>query len=225
MTKQEIIKQISKPSSIFKVGGFKPSESPQSSWLGKVLLSAKEEEWPSINGEFMSPLCQLNLSDLPYKPDFLKDIKFITVFIHENKIFDEDNSESYLIRTYNDINELIPLKQVSHPSTIKPFQLEPYLEKNDCPSWENCPISIPEEFEDEYETLFKNEQGIKIGGWPTLIQGEIFWTPFNKNSEDINFAFQISSIEKANWNWGDGGVGYFGINTKTNTWVFTWQSY
>lgn len=225
MTKQEIIKQISKPSTLFKVGGFKPSDDIKSSWFGKVLLSKEGEKWPDYEGDLMTPLCQLNLSNLPYKLEVLKDINFITVFVDEEKIFNEDDNRAYLIRAYQNIEELVPLEQAEYSTAIKAFQLEPYLSENDCPCWDDCPISIPEEFEDNYEGSFENRSGIKIGGWPSLVQGEIFWSPFNKDAEDVNFAFQIDSIEKANWHWGDGGVGYFGINPLSNEWFFTWQGY
>jgi len=188
-------------------------------------LSKKGEEWPSVDGNLMTPLCQINLSNIPYKPDTLKDINFICVFVDEEKIFNETESNAVLIRTYENLDDLIPLEQAEYSTSIKPFQLDSYLEENDCPCWDDCAISMPEEFEDNYETLFENKSGIKIGGWPSLVQGEIFWTPFNKSAENVNFAFQIGSIEKANWHWGDGGVGYFGKDSQTNEWSFTWQGY
>ncbi|MEW4923632.1 DUF1963 domain-containing protein [Algibacter sp. 2305UL17-15] len=225
MKKEEIIKKISKPSTLFRVGGLRAIDSIQASWFGKILLCKKGEDWPSIDGNLMTPLCQINLSNIPYKPDIIKDINFICVFIDKERIFNEEGSDSVLIRTYENLDDLIPLRQLEYKTSIKPFQLDPYLEENDCPCWDDCPINIPEDFEDKYEMLFENKSGIKIGGWPTLIQSEIFWTPFNKNAEDISFVFQIDSIEKANWSWGNSGVGYFGKNTQTNDWSFTWQAY
>ncbi len=225
MTEQEIIKRISRPSTLFKVGGFRPSNDIKSSWFGKVLLSKEGEEWPSIDGNLMTPLCQINLSNIPHKPDIIKDINFICVFVDEEKVLSDPESNAVLIRSYENLDDLIPLEQREYSTSIKPFQLEPYLEEHDYPCWDDCPISIPNDFEDNYETLFENKSGIKIGGWPSLVQGEIFWTPFNKNSEDVHFVFQIDSIEKANWNWGDGGLGYFGKDIKTGNWIFTWQGY
>lgn len=218
MTQQDIINKISKKATLFKVGGFRPSNNIKSSWFGKVLVGKEDEEWPKSNGNAMTPLLQINLSNITELPDSLDGIEFITVFIDSDN-YSDNLSESLLIRTYQNIEELISLNTVDYISGIKPFQLESYKE-NDCPSWDDCPISIPEEFEDDYETLFENKSGIKIGGWPSLIQGEIFW-----ESDNTEFVFQIDSIEKANWQWGDGGVAYFGKNPQTNDWFFEWQCY
>lgn len=219
MTEQEIIDKISKPATLFKVGGFKPSEEKNSSWFGKVLLSKEGEKWPEYNGNLLTPLCQLNISSLPYKPDELKEIVFMTVFIDENGL-NKSTNKTVIVRTYKSLEDLVELEQPNYNSSIKPFQLEPYLEKNDCPTWDDCPMKIPEEFEENYEIHFENKAGIKIGGWPSLIQGEIFL-----ESNDAEYIFQIDSIEKANWQWGDGGVGYFAKDSKTQNWLFEWQCY
>lgn len=230
MTKEEIIKQISKPAIAFEVGGFKPDDNIKSSWIGKVLVGKIGEEWPHSNGKPMIPLCQINLSELPYKPDNIKDIALITVFIDSMEIpsNDEPNEINWCLRTYESVNELISLVQPKINSQIKPFQLKPRLVENDFPCHEDIPIELPEEFEDDYYDLFENIGGIKIGGWPTLIQSKIFWAPFNQHPAKPEYVFQIDSIEKAQWQWGDGGVGYFGRGTadgKSNEWTFAWQCY
>ena len=219
MTEQEIIDKISKPATLFKVGGFRPSDDIKASWLGKVLIAKEGEEWPKYAGNPMTPLLQLNLSDIPSKPNNLNGIEFITVFIDEKSVLDSKDG-TYIIRTYKSEDTLISLNQNNYTSTIKAFQLEPYLEENDCPSWDDCPVQIPDELEEDYESLFENKSGIKIGGWPSLVQSEIFW-----ESDDFEYAFQIDSIEKANLQWGDGGVIYFGINSQTNDWSFEWQCF
>jgi hypothetical protein len=68
----------------------------------------------------------------------------------------------------------------------------------------------------------------KLGGWPTLIQSEIFWAPWNRHPAAPEYVFQIDSTGKGNWSWGDGGVGYFGRGTapgKTDEWALAWQCY
>lgn len=133
-----------------------------------------------------------------------------------------------MIRTYQDIDELIEIEIPTLDSPIKPFPLKAYKIDVDYPCWEDCPIEIPDEFEDDYYELFPNQGGIKIGGWPTLIQSEIFWAPYNRHPAEPEYVFQIDSIEKANWYWGDSGVAYIGRGTKPNTkdeWTFDWQCY
>ncbi|HEX8776147.1 MAG TPA: hypothetical protein VF735_21435, partial [Pyrinomonadaceae bacterium] len=64
-------------------------------------------------------------------------------------------------------------------------------------------------------------------GWPTLIQSEIYWAPWNKHPANPEYVFQINSEEKANWRWGDAGVGHFGRGTGVakNQWALSWQCY
>jgi len=100
--------------------------------------------------------------------------------------------------------------------------------EEDYPCWEDVPVECPEEIDDEYYDLFDNVRGFKFGGWPTLIQSEIFWAPWNKHDAIPEYVFQIDTTEKGNWMWGDNGVGYFGKGTaedKTNEWALAWQCY
>lgn len=94
----------------------------------------------------------------------------------------------------------------------------------DYPCWEDLPIDCPPDIEDNYYELFKNQNGFKFGGWATLIQSEIQWNPKGKNTSNSEFIFQIDSNHKVNWFWGDGGVGYFGLN-EDNKWHLSWQCY
>ncbi len=111
MTKEDVLRKISRPAKIFEVGGFKPDENTKSSWIGKVLVCEQGETWPESNGEPMIPLCQLNLTNLPYLPDRLKDIQLITVFI-DSKIIpskDEKNGELWCLRAYKNLDSLIQI--------------------------------------------------------------------------------------------------------------------
>ncbi|MEM6297409.1 MAG: DUF1963 domain-containing protein [Bacteroidota bacterium] len=98
--------------------------------------------------------------------------------------------------------------------------------EKDFPCWEDCPVTVPEEFDDSYQDLFPNQDGIKVGGWPTLIQSEIYWAPMNQHPAKPEFVFQIDSVEKANWFWGHDGVAYIGRGIAAgfeNEWMFEWQ--
>lgn len=81
--------------------------------------------------------------------------------------------------------------------------------------------------EDNYFDIVKIKDGSKIGGWPHLIQSEIYWAPFNQPPTNPEYAFQIDNEEKAGWMWGDAGVGYFGRGTgqAKDTWALAWQCY
>jgi uncharacterized protein YwqG len=230
VTRDDIIKRISRPAIIFEVGGFKPDEEMKSSWIGKVLVCEQGEIWPESNGEPMIPLCQINLTDLPYIPEKLRDIQLIPVFIDSNEIpsNDEKNGDLWCLRAYKSLNNLVQIDTPDYNSHIKPFQLRPKFIEYDYPCWEDCPIEIPEEFQDDYYDLFENQTGIMVGGWPSLVQSEIFWAPWNNHSANPEYVFQIDSVEKANWYWGDSGTGYFGRGTANghqDEWTFSWQCY
>ncbi|MEM9830482.1 MAG: DUF1963 domain-containing protein [Bacteroidota bacterium] len=229
MTKEEFEKKIRKPAVGFQVGGFRPGESILDSWFGKVLVGGEGESWPESEGKPMIPVCQINLREMTYRPKNLLDVEFLTLFIDSEELpSDESNGNRWLLRTYPDINKLTQIRIPPSEFLIKPFPMRAGKLENDYPCWEDCPVEIPDELEDDYNNLFPNQGGIKLGGWPTLIQGEIFWAPFNQHSANPEYIFQIDSVEKANWYWGDNGVAYIGRGTKPETkdeWVFSWQCY
>lgn len=221
--------KIKKKAIRMQIGGFRPSEDKHASWFGKVNLCSKGEGWPESNGKPMHALCQLNLTKLPYRPKGLDDIQFLTVFIGpDNLPEDTPNGEGWCLRAYKSIDDLVELVPCKTDSHIKPLPMRYEIIEKDYPCWEDLPFECPKELEDDYYDLFENQSGLKLGGWPSLIQSEIFWAPWNKHPIKPEYVFQIDSTEKGNWSWGDGGVGYFGRGTlsgKEDEWAISWQCY
>ena len=62
---------------------------------------------------------------------------------------DKSNGEGWLIRTYSDIQELEEIEKPNADFPIKQFQLKPEILDNDFPCWEDCPIEVPQEFDEE----------------------------------------------------------------------------
>jgi uncharacterized protein YwqG len=230
MNKKQIAEKIARKAIRMKVGGFRPSDNPQASWIGKVLLAESDEKWPYFKNNPMIALCQVNLNDFPFKPEILTDIAFITIFIDGEEIPNEEdiNGTSWCLRAYKSLEDLVPLAQVKTTSPIKPMQMLPEVVEQDFPYREDCPIEIPEKYNENYNEIFPNAEGIKFGGWPTLIQSEINWAGLHEHLSEAGFAFQIDSVEKARWQWGDNGVAYFGRATKEgekDEWTFAWQCF
>lgn len=226
MNKSAFVNQIVRRAIRLQVGGFRPADNPLASWFGKVLVADADENWPLVNGIPMWPLCQINLNEFPFKPQPVSDLAFITVFIDSDEIpRDGDaNGTSWCLRVYPTTASLIPLSPVNTASPIKPMPMLPETIEQDFPNYDDCPIDIPARFDDDYNDRFPTADGIKFGGWPLLIQSELDWT--SAATEPV-FAFQIDSVEKARWQWGDGGIAYFGRDAKAekpDEWVFTWQS-
>ena len=119
----------------------------------------------------------------------------------------------------------MPLVSPSTPDGgLKPFQMKPHLIEEDYPVYDGIGEEMPAELKDP--EAFRNVPGFKLGGWPSLIQSEIFWAPFSRHSARPEFVFQIDSTIKGNWSWGDSGVGYFGRGTcegHRDEWILAWQ--
>lgn len=177
----------------------------------------------------MHALCQLNLTELPFRPPRLNDLEFITVFIGPNRL--PTNAElgtNWRLRAYHRADQLVSLTGCDTGSPIKPFPMRPKIIEEDYPCWDDVAAGVPDEVEGRYHDLFGNASGFKLGGWPTLIQSEIYWAPWNKHPISPEYVFQIDSTEKGNWMWGDSGVGYFGRGAaegRQNEWAVQWQCY
>lgn len=214
-----------------EIGGFRPPEAPTASWFGRVLLAGPGESWPTApNGKPLHALCQINLTELPFRPPRLEDLAFLTVFIAGDDDLPDDspNGSDWCLRAYRTLEELVPLSTVPTSSAIQSFPMRPSVVEADYPCWDDVPCDVPEEMHDGYFDLFDTTPGLKLGGWPSLIQSEIYWAPFNKHPIAPEYVFQIDSTEKGNWMWGDAGVGYFGRGTapgRTDEWALAWQCY
>jgi len=224
---KEAKKQLVRRAIQFQIGGFRPEEDAFASWFGQVNFAAPGEDWPLTNGKPMHALCQINIDDLPFRPDGFEDIKYIAVFIGPDELpIDAPNGTNWCLRSYSTTQRLVPLTQVDSSSNINAFPMRAQIVEEDYPGWEDVPIELPEEIADSYYDHFENVGGLKLGGWPTLIQSEIFWAPWNKHPAMPRYMFQIDSTEKGNWTWGHAGVGYFGRGTADghqDEWTCEWQ--
>jgi uncharacterized protein YwqG len=221
--------KIRRKATLLKVGGFRPSNDPYASWFGEVRFCARDETWPYSTGKPMIPLAQINISELPYVPERLAGIAFITVFIDADTVpTDSPNGDGWELRVYKTIDELKPIEKPKISSHIKSFPMSASEIENDYPCWEDIAFECPEEIEEQYLELYENYSGFKFGGWPTLIQSEIYWAAWNDHPAAPEYVFQIDTEAKAHWSWGDGGVGYFGLGTvdgKETEWTLVWQCY
>ncbi|RPI32459.1 MAG: DUF1963 domain-containing protein [Chloroflexota bacterium] len=214
-----------------EIGGIRPSESLSASWFGRVLIGSVGERWPFFNQKPMLALAQVNVAGLPFRTPGFADIDFITVFIRSDRLPlpGEQNGTSWILRAYNSLANLVPLEPPNTDSFIKPFQMNPKVVDDDFPCFDDIPVYLRDRIRNAYqENQIKNTDSFKLGGWPTLIQSEIQWVPFNQHSSKPEYVFQIDSTEKGNWMWGDSGMGYFGRDTvegHKDDWMLSWQCY
>lgn len=235
---QEIKDQIERPVTEFFTGGFRPLNVLEESWIGRVFAYAEDEEIPlDKNGDPMMPLIQFYLPNQPFVPELIKDKKLITVFISQDfpETF-EKMGDNWLIREYNNLEDIV-IKDLQSPvSYLKPFPLRSQLYTNDAPLWDGGGIEdidynliseiVKLEREghfDSYFQIIKHCYSTKLGGYPSFCQPGIgFKDGFG---EGFEFVFQVSSDGKANLNVIDSGSFMFAKNKETGEWSLYYDFY
>ncbi|MHC5217519.1 DUF1963 domain-containing protein [Enterococcus sp. LJL128] len=224
MNVEEIRIKLNKKAVVFKTGGFRPTHLLEEHWIGAVPYSLQQEQLPvDENGIKMIPLLQINLEALPYVPDSLKAVKLISVFISLNfKPVGENLISYFCIREYAYLNKLIFTDYKNEDSFIKPCPMSVHLVEEDSPMWDSA--DIPTDISDEILLLEEQEEvdyeediavhhyETKVGGYGSYIQGHLGFP------EGFDFAFQISSDEKANLNIVSNGRLYFARNSNSGAW-------
>lgn len=227
MNGEDLRARLRRPAIRMQIGGFRPPDAPGGSWFGRVDLALPGEAWPTTGGLPMLPLCQINLAELPYRPPRLEDLAMIAVFVGPVELPDDTpNGDAWCLRAYPELSRLVPLAAPAR-SPIRAFPMRPEAIEDDFPAWDDLPGDVGEMDDEGYEDRFPNQDGLKLGGWPTLVQGEISWPAADAHAGP-EYVFQVDTVEKAGWTWGDGGVGYFGRGTapgRTGEWALSWQCY
>jgi uncharacterized protein YwqG len=225
---EEIREQLRRKAVVMDIEEHRPSTDLSASWFGRVSLALPDELWPMSGHGPMHALCQINLTDMPLQFSRLSDFALITVFIDPSEIAtDKPNGQTWCLRAYKQLEMLCPLQQMDSRSSLKALPMYPRIVE-DFPCLEDVKLELPSEIRDNYYDLFENTGGLKLGGWPTLIQSEIYWAPLNKHPIAPEYIFQVDSTEEGNWMWGDCGVGYFGrgtLNGHTDEWALEWQCF
>jgi uncharacterized protein YwqG len=214
---------------------------PLASWFGDVCVALPGEEWPCNGERPLMPLCQFNLTELPFCPDYLSDIAFITFFIdpEDMPVSEEPNGDKWLLRAYSELDRLVRIENRIEKPSLPPWDVRrtrlrwelvedfPDLDYGgvgalplfeDCPTWDD--------YVETYKNAFETHSGTKFGGWPLPLQGWPSWGAWRADSRcpaDLAYAFQIDS--DLEWMWGDVGIGYIGRGMKENrgVWMLEWD--
>ncbi|WP_312993128.1 hypothetical protein [Chryseobacterium flavum] len=235
---QEIKNKIERPATEFITGGFRPQNTLEESWIGRVFAYAEGEEIPlDQDGEQMMPLLQLYLPNQPFVPKLLRDTKLITVFISYNF---PDTLEKmgghWLIREYSHTEQIVIKDLKNENSYLKPFPLRSQLVPEDAPLWDGGGLEDLEaniyrqilQLEREgiinsYYDIIKHCYSTKLGGYPSFCQPGIgIGDGFGKGFE---YVFQISSDGKANLNVIDSGSLMFAKNRHNGSWSLYYDFY
>ena len=157
--------------SVIHIGGFRPTGDILTSNFGLTAMSYADEEWPKSfkDNENLFFLCQLNLTEAPYVPELLSDIKLITIFV------DRDNWDSFCIRAYKNLDNLVPMK-ISEGATFKKGFEVKYELDIDQPVYDDDDLVLPKNINllslesDTIIDKLENKHCSKIGGYASSIQ-------------------------------------------------------
>ena len=231
MDKNTLLQAIRRKATQFTTGGFRPTNTSEESWIGRVFIYKAEEELPlDSDGRPMIPLAQFYLPALPFVPESLQGFEYITVFLSTQfpDPFDSMGNR-WVIRTYTATDEIIEKEFPIDTVYIKAFPLQPSLVEQDCPLWDGGGLTT--EQEDAFLAL--EEEGIiegyyeetthsylhKIGGWPSFCQSGVDF------EEGYSFVFQLSTDAKANLNVVDNGSFLFAFNPSVQQWQLYYDFY
>ncbi|MGI4789399.1 MAG: DUF1963 domain-containing protein [Janthinobacterium lividum] len=233
--KQKLVRRASRA----VVGGFRPPADPFTSWFAKVNFALPGEDWPTSAARPMMPLCQLNLTEVPFRPESISDIAFLTIFIDQEELpTDKANGDGWMLRAYPSLEGLVPIVPPADIGYLKPFPIRWELIEDDFPCWEDAQDNpLASKLEGNYHDFFENQKGTKVGGWPGLIQAGLgiattqegldYRAVMEGNTAFPEYVLQIDSESKAAWSWGDAGFGYIGRGTGAarDVWTLEWQCY
>ena len=144
--------------SIIHVGGFRPTGNPFASHFGLTPLGLPNQEWPTFFGaqglssgsrnqesKNLFFICQLNLSEVPYVPEILSDVKLLNVFVHPEFV----DGEYFCIRAYKSLENLVPMNVPEDATFHKGFEVS-YELAEDNPQLSDQELVLPDAIEDRF---------------------------------------------------------------------------
>jgi Domain of unknown function (DUF1963) len=230
--------RLARRAALIEVGGFRPPAEPWASWFGRVNLALPGETWPVEGGRSMLPIAQLNLREAPFVPPALADLELIAVFFGRGALQAEtSNGDGWLVRAYPRLDELAAIdvpddvasgvsEMIAGGKPIRPFPIRYSVLEHDYPDWDDvADLDIPEAITDRWEDHFSAARGCKLGGWPSLIQSEVFSSTRDASGQKPEFVIQLDMVPKANFIFHADSTCYLGRGTgaEGDTWFFDWQ--
>ncbi|MDZ5601869.1 hypothetical protein SJI00_03635 [Pseudomonas sp. RP23018S] len=228
----DLLKQrLGRPATRLVAGGFRPTDTDDESWLGRVFLFAPDQALPlDAAGEPMLPIGQFHLPTLiPAHPQ-LEGVRVLTLFMSRRfpEPF-EPMGANWLIREYGKHDTLVRKDLAVAASPLKAFALKSHFVERDCPLWDGG--GVPLELEREVLALMRSGDinsyyditthcyEHKFGGFPSFCQAGV------EPPDGFEFVFQVSSDAKINLNVVDSGSLLFWKNARTGEWAFYYDFY
>jgi len=181
------------------------------SCYGGVFHGRAIDKWPTNNDRPLIPWLQIVARDLPTRLRPFDRFELVSFFI-DPETWDDDfakhDHHSIVVRAYESLDDLVPLDRPETLPGHPHYRLE-WVTVDDFP----CLSHFYEKFdngvydqicEDADKLSLDNKSGIKISGWPTLVQRD-----YDLLLTD-SYLMQIDMTE--NYMYGDSGVAYVYFN-------------
>lgn len=176
------------------------------SFYGGSFYGKGGENWPTYEDRALIPWLFLSKKDLP-QSNIFQEIKALAFYIDE-EFFDFDHiaeeGSQIVVRAYKNSDELMLLEKPYNFKGHPPYILN-WSEVKDFPSMSHFYEAFTEEIYDyfcknEEKENLTNQSGIKLGGWPTLVQREYGYMDLERH------VLQIDMTE--NYMYADSGICY-----------------
>ena len=230
MSLDSLLSEINRPCTKFHVGGFRPTNEIDESWLGKVTLYAQDEELPiDKNSNPMIQIGQFYLPSIQNVHTSLSSVKLLTVFVSSELEGDCDLMDgNFAVREYSDLEGLEVKDFPAVEGSLKSFPLKPESLDSDHAIWDGGGLTPEQEdkvIEMEDDGVFDSYYDVtthcydhKFGGYPSFCQPGVDLHPYE-------FVFQVSSDEKLQLNVIDNGSFQFWRHPETGDWKLYYDFY
>lgn len=228
MRLNEVKKRLRRQATLIEPYAPPAEPNPLISVFGEVTAACAGEGWPRCCGSPMIPVLQLNLSEAPFVPEGLADVAFLALFVDGVNAPKDGapNGDCWLLRTYGSVEGLSGLAVPADFERRRPRGIRYRLLDHDFPDYDDvAEMSLPDEITDTWEDEFGAAEGSKLGGWPALLQSEIFWAPNNDHPARPQYVFQLARLERITPFSAD-TVCYFGRGSDTarTVWALSTQT-
>jgi hypothetical protein len=183
---------------------------------GGGFLASPGEAWPAHDGVRLVPILAVHTPELPHVPAFLDGYRYWTFFI-EPDLFEQDvEGGTLVVRRYRDANDLTPLAdgQVWPPYRLRFREVVDYPSRLALKESLAADPAVAAEFArnvNEVADRFPCHSGLKLGGYPCMIQGTHFLKTVEPDSQ-----LQIDVCDT--YQYADSGIGFVYANLQAVIW-------
>jgi hypothetical protein len=233
-----ILRSTLRPAVFGELGGVRPDPSNRhTSWWGGCALGLPDQEIPTgRSGKPMHPLLQVRTDELETTISGLENEALLTLWLDlEGNLFEAVEGIDFAVFTASSVEGLVPIglgyRETENIPTFPVKWRSPVYQQ---PSWEDFASSVPNRvaWTDTSDWFYENPISksvydlqsvcpVKIGGWPTWIQGSQWKSAADKE----DFILQIDANEKGSMAIGDSGSLYLFRAKQSGEWCLCCDFY